>query len=268
MKCYNRNWEWNRDASLEDWKAERRIVINMKNKKTARFLSVLVMISAAAVFSACGEKSGGKVESGGQTVDGSVQSVSYELLRAADEEPDFTPEESRIPEGAGIQEKSGTAKETGATDELTCDEMLRRFYEQHYDGWSQEDIEQAVNSRSPYYKKSSYYEEITEYWEEVREVRDTANVMEPLYFTDMKYYEEADFQGVSRAVLRLARNEIYARRGYIFKDEDLYNYFMGCIWYQPVSNCRNAGKAEEFDDSVFNEYEKKNLELLAGLESR
>ncbi|RGE68529.1 YARHG domain-containing protein [Eisenbergiella massiliensis] len=29
----------------------------------------------------------------------------------------------------------------------------------------------------------------------------------------------------------MAKNEIYARHKYIFKNEDLYNYFMGCVRY-------------------------------------
>ena len=52
-----------------------------------------------------------------------------------------------------------------------------------------------------------------------------------------------------------------ARHGYIFKNEDLYNYFMGCVWYNPTC------KAEDFDDSVLNEYEKANLEILASMDT-
>jgi hypothetical protein len=76
----------------------------------------------------------------------------------------------------------------------------------------------------------------------------------------MKYYEEEEFQKVPAEIIHLAKNEIYAKHGYIFKDEDLNNYFMGCAWYQPVNN---SGK---FSDLVFNDYEKHNLELLAGLD--
>ena len=47
----------------------------------------------------------------------------------------------------------------------------------------------------------------------------------------------------------------------IFKNEDLYNYFMGCVWYNPTC------KAEDFDDSVLNEYEKANLEILASMDT-
>ena len=45
------------------------------------------------------------------------------------------------------------------------------------------------------------------------------------------------------------------------KDENLKNYFMGQLWYIP------SVKAEEFDDSVFSDIEKRNLELLNRLDT-
>ena len=39
--------------------------------------------------------------------------------------------------------------------------------------------------KSQYYKTSAYYSEIIDYWENVREVRDISNVMEPLFETDI-----------------------------------------------------------------------------------
>lgn len=118
-----------------------------------------------------------------------------------------------------------------------------------------------IGERSQYYMASAYYSEITDYWENVREVRDISNVTEPLFDTDKKYYTREEFEGEPMLVIHLAKNEIYARHGYIFKNEDLQNYFMGCIWYDPI--CDAAG----FDDSIFNEYEKANLKILADLDT-
>ncbi len=114
-----------------------------------------------------------------------------------------------------------------------------------------------VNS---YYRASRFYDEMNRYWEQTRGVTDISNVIEPLYFTDMKYYSEEDFENDPEIVIHLAKNEIYAKHGYIFKDEDLNNYFKGCAWYQPVY------ESDEFDDGVFNDYEKKNLELLSAMD--
>ena len=118
----------------------------------------------------------------------------------------------------------------------------------------------AVNERSQYYKASAYYSEIIDYWENVREVRDISNVMEPLFETDRKYYTKEEFESEPMLVIHLAKNEIYARHGYIFTNEDLYNYFMGCIWYSPTCD------STDFDDSIFNQYERANLEILADLD--
>ena len=127
--------------------------------------------------------------------------------------------------------------------------------------WTEEEMIKAINERSQFYHASAYYSEITDYWENVREVRDISNVIEPLFETDQKYYTEEEFESEPILVIHLAKNEIYARHGYIFTDEDLYNYFMGCIWYSPT--CDGA----DFDDNIFNEYEKSNLKILADLDT-
>lgn len=127
--------------------------------------------------------------------------------------------------------------------------------------WTEEEIIKAVNERSQYYKASAYYSEIIDYWENAREVRDISNVLEPLFETDKKYYTKEEFESEPMLVIHLAKNEIYARHGYIFKNEDLYNYFMGCIWYSPTCD------STDFDDNIFNEYEKANLEILSALDT-
>ena len=125
----------------------------------------------------------------------------------------------------------------------------------------EKELENTIDERSQYYRASAYYLEIVDYWENVREARDVSNVNEPLFATNKQYYTKENFENEPKLVIHLAKNEIYARHGYIFKNEDLYNYFMGCVWYNPTS------KAEEFDDSVLNEYEKANLEILASMDT-
>ena len=122
----------------------------------------------------------------------------------------------------------------------------------------EKELENTIDERSQYYRASAYYLEIVDYWENVREARDVSNVNEPLFATNKQYYTK---ENEPKLVIHLAKNEIYARHGYIFKNEDLYNYFMGCVWYNPTC------KAEDFDDSVLNEYEKANLEILASMDT-
>ena len=97
--------------------------------------------------------------------------------------------------------------------------------------------------------------------ENVREVRDISMYTESLYDTDKKYYQISDFDNVPPLIIYLAKNEIYARHGYIFKDTDLNNYFLSQLWYLPEVD------SNAFDTSVFNEYETANLQLLAQLDT-
>lgn len=165
-----------------------------------------------------------------------------------------------VDESSEIQEQS---TEEASIDELSDEEMLEQFYQQFYgDDWTSEDIVERLADRGACYQENCYYDEITYYWESVRGVTDISNLTDPLYFTDMKYYTVEDFADATPTVIHLAKNEIYAKHGYIFQSEDLNNYFLGCAWYTP------ACTAEEFETSVFNDFERKNLELLAELDKQ
>lgn len=75
--------------------------------------------------------------------------------------------------------------------------------------------------------------------------------------SDSSYLSNAQVKALSDDDLQLAINEIYARRGRIFKDATLNAYFNSQSWYE--------GKytADEFEKNVkFNTYEQKNLQLL------
>jgi YARHG domain/TIR domain len=51
--------------------------------------------------------------------------------------------------------------------------------------------------------------------------------------SDRRFLAEADLKDMSAIELRIARNEIFARRGRFFKDQVLANYFSQFSWYQP-----------------------------------
>jgi hypothetical protein len=57
--------------------------------------------------------------------------------------------------------------------------------------------------------------------------------------------------------LRVLRNEIYARRGRVFKDPELQKYFAAQSWYQPNP---------EFKDDGLTETESKNLAVIKQVE--
>ena len=78
-----------------------------------------------------------------------------------------------------------------------------------------------------------------------------------------RYYDPNELEGISFDELYIARNEIYARHGRTFKNEKLNEYFQSKSWYTPLYT------PEEFDkmgDSVFNEYEIANRNILLELE--
>ena len=75
-----------------------------------------------------------------------------------------------------------------------------------------------------------------------------------------RYYTETELSGMDAHTLSLARNELYARHGYIFKNTELQEYFGAKQWYTP--------QVAEVPDSSFNQYEKANLELIQNLEAR
>lgn len=126
---------------------------------------------------------------------------------------------------------------------------------------TEEELMAEVNSRSQYYKASKYYNQVMDYWENARESRDIANVLEPLFSTDTVVYTKENLLDEPDFIIHLGKNEIYARHGYIFKNEDLNNYFRGCAWYNPITT------AEQFDDTVFNEVEQENLKLFSEMDT-
>lgn len=80
-------------------------------------------------------------------------------------------------------------------------------------------------------------------------------------YSDRMYLDASDLQGLSAEECRIARNEIYARRGRIFQDAELQTFFEQFDWYEGLYT------ADEFDESVLNEYEKANRDLIVEYES-
>lgn len=72
--------------------------------------------------------------------------------------------------------------------------------------------------------------------------------------------DPAMLTGLSDNTLWIARNEIYARHGRQFANEYLQQYFNRCTWYE------GEIPPQEFQESVLNQTEKDNLQLLAAAE--
>lgn len=76
-----------------------------------------------------------------------------------------------------------------------------------------------------------------------------------------QYLTEADLEKLTEWECRIARNEIYARYGRTFTDEALQEYFDTKLWYI------GCIAPEDFDDSVLNDYERANLDLIVQYET-
>lgn len=79
--------------------------------------------------------------------------------------------------------------------------------------------------------------------------------------SDSRYLREDDLRGLTAEECRLARNEIFARHGRRFEDPALQAYFDACSWYA------GTVAAEDFDESVFNEYEAANVAFIREYET-
>ena len=78
-----------------------------------------------------------------------------------------------------------------------------------------------------------------------------------------RYLEGSELKKLSKKELRLARNELYARRGYIFEDEELSAYFSSKSWYAGTVD------GDDFKDKdVFNKYEIANRNLILKYEAK
>jgi hypothetical protein len=122
-------------------------------------------------------------------------------------------------------------------------------------------IEQEIMNRDSYRTASVYWNDVVE-WDEDNGRYGLDRPLEPILCSDQREYTIEELNDYPEEILYLALNEIYARHGYIFKDEDLQNYFMGEVWYTPLV------KGENFSDEVFNDYEKENLQLLLKISNR
>ncbi|MGL5330118.1 MAG: YARHG domain-containing protein [Peptostreptococcaceae bacterium] len=77
--------------------------------------------------------------------------------------------------------------------------------------------------------------------------------------SNIRYLSESELLYYTKMDLGYIRNEIFARHGYIFKNEDYRNYFSSMPWYYPNSNFKG-------EERELNEVERYNVNLIKRLE--
>ena len=80
--------------------------------------------------------------------------------------------------------------------------------------------------------------------------------------SDSQIVSEDEIEALTPIERKIARNEIYARHGRIFKDEQLQNYFESCSWYEGTIS------ADDFDIDMLNSSEKENANMILAYEEK
>lgn len=81
-----------------------------------------------------------------------------------------------------------------------------------------------------------------------------------IYDSDSRVLTREELEGYSKGELAYIRNEIFARYGYVFKEEPYKSYFSNKSWYQPDYDIGA-------DTDVLNSIEKQNISLIKEMEN-
>lgn len=76
---------------------------------------------------------------------------------------------------------------------------------------------------------------------------------------ELKENDLPDYSTVTKKTLRLFRNLIFVRNGYVFKSKDLQDYFNSCTWYNPK---------HQFNENDMRKDEKDFISLMQIYESK
>ncbi|MEE0276415.1 MAG: YARHG domain-containing protein, partial [Agathobaculum butyriciproducens] len=93
------------------------------------------------------------------------------------------------------------------------------------------------------------------------ELASTADISSADYIfpSDRQYITESDMAGWDQKTALLARNEIFARHGYVFQTQEIQNYFAAKSWYTPNSS---------YDGSDLSDVEKANVDTISAYEQK
>lgn len=80
--------------------------------------------------------------------------------------------------------------------------------------------------------------------------------------SDTRKITKKDLKGLSKDELRIARNEIYARHGRRFDDEELQEYFDSCSWYEGTTD------PKDFSEDELSAIEKANRNTIIKYEEK
>lgn len=77
--------------------------------------------------------------------------------------------------------------------------------------------------------------------------------------SNQRYLSKSEISTLNKWNMEIALNEIYARYGRKFSSDDLSSYFNSKSWYSGTID------SKKFNESVFNDYERKNIDLIVSV---
>lgn len=168
--------------------------------------------------------------------------------------------------GKGTVEQESESERDDESSESTFNENRNEEQDENNDV-VQESTEAVDESTAENSGNEDRFSKVESQNEEVAVEDGSVETAEPedfdyiLFDSDSRYVNENELLGFTKGMCRLARNEIYARYGRKFKDEELQNYFLSRSWYVPTI------EPDDFKESMLNDYEIKNLEVISKYEN-
>lgn len=81
-------------------------------------------------------------------------------------------------------------------------------------------------------------------------------------FASERYLTSEDLKSMSKYELKIMRNEIYARHGFVFRTTSMKEYFENQSWYRNVSKLSNNDEVVDY----LSEIEKSNVNMIKSYE--
>jgi|GEM_PF-1260939 len=168
-------------------------------------------------------------------------------------------------------ENDGTEKKTEQSQETQNDDSDYSDLEDDI-GWSYDDTDADYGDTEADYgdTEADYDDTEADYDDQDEEYDDSedadGNTLEDKNVSQKKYIlpmsskrklKEKDLKKLGAKKLRIARNEIYARHGRMFQDQELQDYFDRKDWYTP------SIAPEDFSDAVeLSKLERRNIAFI------
>lgn len=160
--------------------------------------------------------------------------------------------------GGETQQEAGS----GSEDDTTGNEDSQTGETQE-DGAGESDSAQDKPSESlmEEFYKSEFSEELMAYFE--ASGRGDEAFSQPIFDSENKVYSQEEISQLSDIMCKIFRNEIYARHGMIFGDEDLNQLYGPFSWYEGTISLRDFEAQEELP---FNATEYANIKNVVTVE--